>query len=82
MSRQPLCQACLVTGKVEMAQHIDHVFPWKNYGEQAFSRNLFQSLCHAHHSHKTALERKGLYEHYTLEGVKTYAEGDYLSVVG
>jgi len=77
ISKQPLCQACLIDGKVEPAKHIDHVFPWKAYGEQAFSQNIFQSLCHAHHSHKTALERQGKYEHYTQHGIKTYVEGDY-----
>ena len=82
ISRQPLCQACLIDGRVEPAKHIDHVFPWKRYGEEAFAYNLFQSLCHAHHSHKTALERKGVYEHYTLEGLRTYAEADYSYVVG
>jgi 5-methylcytosine-specific restriction endonuclease McrA len=83
ISKQPLCQACIfLDGRVESAKHIDHVFPWKHYGEQAFTRNVFQSLCHAHHSHKTALERKGQYEHYTQDGVKTYLESDYFGVVG
>ena len=77
ISKQPLCQACLIDGRVESAKHVDHVFPWKTYGDKAFSQNIFQSLCHAHHSHKTALERQGKYEHYTQHGIKTYVEGDY-----
>ena len=81
LSIQPLCEACLSRGRIEQAAHVDHVFPWRHIGQQAFLNNIFQSLCHADHSHKTALERKGTYEHYTQEGVKTYLEGDYSFVM-
>lgn len=82
LSIQPLCQACLSRGKVEAALHVDHLFAWKHIGKQAFLNNIFQSLCHADHSHKTAQERKGIYEHYTIEGIKTYTGGDYRYVMG
>ena len=77
LSIQPLCQACLTRGKVEQAQHVDHVFPWKAIGKHAFLNNIFQSLCHADHSHKTKLERQGKYTHYTQEGEKEYTQADY-----
>lgn len=77
LSMQPLCQACLTRGKVEQAQHVDHVFPWKAIGKHAFLNNIFQSLCHADHSHKTKLERQGKYTHYTQEGEKEYTQADY-----
>ena len=77
LSIQPLCQACLSRGKVEQAQHVDHVFPWKAIGKHAFLNNIFQSLCHADHSHKTKVERQGKYTHYTQEGEKEYTQADY-----
>ena len=77
LSMQPLCQACLIRGKLEVAQHVDHVFPWKHIGKQAFLHNLFQSLCHADHSHKTSMERQGKYVHYLIDGEKEYTLNDY-----
>jgi len=81
LSRQPLCQACLLDGRVEGALHIDHVFPWRAYGRTAFTHNIMQSLCPEHHSHKTAQERKGVYMHYTAEGVAQYTHEDYNQVM-
>jgi len=77
LSIQPLCQACLHRGRIEAAQHVDHVFPWKHIGQHAFLHNIFQSLCHADHSHKTGQERKGNYLHWTMEGEKAYTQDDY-----
>jgi len=82
ISRQPLCQSCLLNGRVEVAKHIDHVFPWKAIGEGAFSLNLMQSLCLECHSHKTALERQGICLHYAPEGVVQYRLEDYPMVIG
>ena len=80
MSLQPLCQACLIEGKVTQAAHVDHVFPWRKFGEQAFRRNIFSSLCHGHHSRKTALEQRGIYEAYT-DKVEQFGDEDYGRVV-
>ena len=77
LSIQPLCQACLSRGTIEAANHVDHVFAWKHIGRHAFLRNIFQSLCHADHSHKTGMEKQGIYIHYTVEGEKEYTIGDY-----
>jgi hypothetical protein len=80
LSIQPLCQACLSRGKIEPAQHVDHVFAWKHIGKHAFLHNVFQSLCHADHSHKTGLEKQGIYIHYAFSGEKQYTKHDYAYV--
>lgn len=64
LSIQPLCQGCLSRGRVEAAKHVDHVFPWRQIGKQAFLRNIFQSLCPQCHSHKSGQEKRGVFEHY------------------
>ena len=76
LSKQPLCQACLINNIVTPAKHIDHVFPWAQIDPSAFYHNLFQSLCVAHHSEKTALEQKGIYRHYASV-IKDFTKGDY-----
>lgn len=81
LSIQPLCQACLIDGRVELGNHVDHVFPWKQIGGKAFLHNVFQTLCGAHHSHKTGQEQQGKYEHYTSNGLKVYTEHDYNTVI-
>lgn len=77
LSKNPLCQACLIVGKVKLGQHVDHLFPWRQIGPQAFRKNVFQVLCQEHHSRKTQQERKGIIEHYTLEGIKEVQLGDW-----
>jgi len=64
LSTQPLCQSCLLKGKVEMAKVVDHLFAWSQIGEEAFRYNIFQSLCAECHSVKTNIEQKGLYRLY------------------
>lgn len=76
LSTQPLCQACLLDGQVTAANHIDHVFPWRLIGEQAFKRNLFQSLCETHHGVKSGLEKRGIFRYY-LDPVKDFTTEDY-----
>jgi len=76
-----LCQSCLTKGKVEQAHAVDHVFPWRQFGERAFRFNLFQSLCRGHHSLKTAREQRGEYLCY-IDGEKTLTEADWPSAVG
>jgi hypothetical protein len=53
------------------------VFPWKHIGKHAFLRNVFQSLCKADHSHKTGMEKQGVFIHYTVEGEREYTAHDY-----
>ena len=81
LSRQPLCQSCLLRGRVETANHVDHLFPWKRIGYRAFTRNIMQSLCLECHSHKTGLERQGKCQHYDKDGLKVYTIEDYGAVV-
>jgi 5-methylcytosine-specific restriction endonuclease McrA len=65
---------------VASAKHVDHLFPWSWIGEQAFYRNIFQSLCHECHSHKTSLEQDGIIMHYT-NPPKEYKLNDYALVM-
>ena len=81
LSRQPLCQSCLLDGRIEAAQHVDHVFPWRALGKQAFANNLFQSLCGACHSYKTGQEKQGRIVHYTATSRVDYTINDYKQVM-
>ena len=81
LSKQPLCQACLIEGRVAMGVHVDHLFPWRQIGPEAFRRNILQTLCHNHHGRKTAQERRGIIEQYTPDGIKTWAITDYPTLV-
>jgi 5-methylcytosine-specific restriction protein A len=81
LSKQPLCQACLIKGMVTPATEVDHVFPWRQIGERAFYHNVFQCLCHDHHSLKTQLEKHGIIKHYVGEE-RDLALSDYARLVG
>lgn len=81
LSLQPLCQACISKGKVVEAREVDHVFAWNSLNKQAFSINLFQSLCQPCHSHKTALEQKGVYRYYGANATIDYSINDYHRVI-
>ena len=81
ISKQPLCQGCLSRNIVASAKHIDHLFAWKHIGSHAFSRNIFQSLCHNCHSQKSGLEKQGIYRHYAQDGAKDYTKNDYAYMV-
>jgi 5-methylcytosine-specific restriction endonuclease McrA len=81
LSRQPLCQGCLVRGKVEAAKHVDHVFPWRQIGNHAFMHNIWQSLCPECHSYKTGKEKQGIVLHHTATGTETYQVTDYGAVM-
>ena len=78
LTLQPLCQGCKVEGRIVPAAHVDHVIPWRSIGPQAFRRNLFQSLCIAHHSTKTHAEGRGVFIHYTDTGPIEYTKADWL----
>ena len=80
LSKQPLCQCCLLSGKVSQAQHIDHLFPWSKINKDAFYNNILQSLCPECHSVKTGLEQRGIYRHYG-QVIHDYTMNDYASVV-
>lgn len=80
ITKQPLCQACLIDGHITQGTQVDHVFPWRQFGEYAFRLNIFQTLCIEHHSHKTQQERKGNFIHYG-DGQKTYSFSDFNRVV-
>lgn len=76
LSANPLCAACLIDGRITQASHVDHVFPWAAIGAQAFTRNLFQSLCPECHGIKSGLEKRGVFRHYTAHA-HDYTVTDY-----
>lgn len=76
LSAAPLCAACLISGRITAASHVDHVFPWQAIGAHAFTRNLWQSLCPECHGVKSGLEKRGILRHYT-DKANDYAVSDY-----
>ena len=82
LSKQPICQSCLTQGHIRSANEVDHLFAWSAFGKQSFTRNVFQALCGECHKHKTALEQKGIYRHFTNGKVVDYQLTDYVIVVG
>ena len=80
LSKQPLCVACLNINIVTAAHHVDHLFAWQQLGEQAFTHNVFQSLCAPCHSAKTALEQRGIYRLYGAM-VVDFELSDYARIV-
>lgn len=79
LSKDPLCAACLLDGKVVQAEHIDHVFPHRQDATR-FRLNHFQSLCQYHHVIKTQFEGRGVYIWYAKHGAVSYTEGDYARI--
>ena len=57
LSREPLCRECSRVGIIEPATDVDHIVPLAMGGTNA-ADNL-QSLCHRHHSMKTARQSSG-----------------------
>ena len=76
LSQYPLCASCSTIGIVTAAKHVDHIFPWAQIGEQAFTHNLYQSLCGGCHSVKTQLEQSGVYRRYGTPTID-YTQADY-----
>lgn len=82
LSTQPLCQSCQIQGRICLASDVDHVFPWNQIGPEAFMHNVYQSLCHECHSHKTQLEQQGIYRYYNQPNAfKDYSKLDWGKVV-
>ena len=79
LAKQPLCECCLKNGKVVVADHVDHLFAWNHIGDEAFYKNVFQSLCSNCHSYKSGLEKQGIYRHYASG--QDYTKHDYRIVI-
>lgn len=80
LSAHPLCQACASMGRVTQGAHVDHVFPWRAIGPQAFRVNVLQTLCGPCHSRKSALEARGTFRHYTPSGPRDYTLPDWARI--
>jgi 5-methylcytosine-specific restriction protein A len=81
LTAHPLCQCCQHEGRLTAAEVVDHVFRWKDYGEQAFRLNLWSSLCSPCHSRKGRQEQRGVFRHYTDEGFRDYKASDWPAAV-
>jgi len=57
--QNPLCVMCEKEGKLVLAQCVDHIIPHKGDQKLFWDLNNLQSLCHSHHSEKTAREDNG-----------------------
>jgi len=79
LSRQPLCQGCKDQGLIRAASVVDHVWPWRAIGSDAFRVNRFQSLCPDCHSVKTGLESRDIVREY---GVRDWGLADYRGQMG
>lgn len=77
LSEQPLCVACLLEGIINQATEVDHVFPWRQLGKEAFYNNRFQCLCREHHSMKTQQERKGILLYWHNQTKSEFRLEDY-----
>lgn len=77
LQQQPLCQICLMFGKIEPAIDIHHLISWtsgKTEAEQhnlAFDFNNLASLCKEHHNNCHHGKLRGL---TSLEAIKRYIE--------
>jgi len=81
LSTQPLCQCCLLAGRTVAAEAVDHVWPWRSIGKQAFLRNRFQSLCSGCHSRKSALEARGICREFRVGGAVDHTLNDWHRMV-
>ena len=68
LSREPLCRACSLEGKITAAVEVDHIVAISAGGDLYHPSNL-QSLCRRHHSQKTAYDKTGRdWTQYTMRG--------------
>ncbi|WP_455387617.1 HNH endonuclease signature motif containing protein [Petrachloros mirabilis] len=56
LKREPLCRECVSEGRIEPATDVDHVIAAHGDPKRFWNINNLQSLCHSHHSRKTASE--------------------------
>jgi 5-methylcytosine-specific restriction enzyme A len=63
----PLCEICTRIGLVEVATDVDHREPISKGGDPFPMLEGLASLCHSHHSMKTAADKKG--ERLVIRGV-------------
>lgn len=68
-ARDPLCQLGILCGGLAPSTDVDHIIRAEVYiamhqGDETyfFDTDNLRGLCHADHSHKTALENQGLWK--------------------
>ncbi|MDO9711988.1 HNH endonuclease [Paracraurococcus lichenis] len=61
LALHPLCEHCLLEGKLIEANEVDHIEPVKAAPHRRLDPTNLQSLCKPCHSRKTAAENAGRY---------------------
>lgn len=56
LAHEPLCRVCMEHGRVTAGVEVDHIIPHKGDPELFRDPDNWQTLCHFHHSQKTARE--------------------------
>jgi 5-methylcytosine-specific restriction protein A len=67
LKSNPLCVHCQAEGRVKAATDVDHIIPHRGDMKLFWDESNYQSLCHSHHSEKTASEDSG-FGHPRSEG--------------
>src|SRR5271166_2146777 len=77
LQRDPLCEMCLQTGEITVADVVDHRIPISKRGRKERSAleaypalNRLASLCQSHHNQKTRYEQTG--EDYLAKGCDVF----------
>lgn len=55
---EPLCRACAVAGRTELATQVDHIVGVRVRPDLAYDRDNTQPLCSVCHAEKSAAERR------------------------
>jgi 5-methylcytosine-specific restriction protein A len=58
LTRDPLCEDCLLQGRRVVARQVDHVIPRRQRPDLIFEIANLRSLCTMHHGKKSAEERR------------------------
>lgn len=61
LRHHPLCVHCLNEGRTTEATDVDHIVPHRGDKELFWDKDNWQSMCHACHSRKTAIEKRTSY---------------------
>lgn len=54
----PVCEMCLKEGIIKEADVADHIIEIRDDWEKRYDETNLQSLCHAHHNHKSIAEKE------------------------
>lgn len=58
LAEAPCCRECWALGQLVSSAEVDHITPHRGDPAKFWDRGNLQALCKAHHSRKTARERR------------------------